>query len=237
MTFKIICKTKRTQGSILIAGFHGSGLVGYITVRHIISALKAKKVGFMLSNQLPPSITIEHGQIALPIQLYRFKKIFALLTEVALERNAIHDFSQSLVEWCIAKKFKEIIVVGGLDKAFQRRSDPEFKAIATSPLLKYLADHKLGVLDTGLQIMGPLAAILGFGEIKRFPVLAILPFSFKRRADPHAAAVAVDVLNKIYSWNIDTRKLIEDAERIERNIREIMLKREHKIEESGRMYR
>ena len=60
------------SGCTLVAGFYGLGRVGFISVNHIVQKLDAKLIGYLVSEFIPPFLSI-YCPIRLPIGVSIFK--------------------------------------------------------------------------------------------------------------------------------------------------------------------
>ena len=117
-------------------------------------------------------------------------------------------------------KFKQSILIGGLDRRLKDNS--EIKAIYTQEFKKKRPDITIPVLDEGLYVTGPLAYMLMFYELNNFPTIALLPYAERSRPDPIAASVAVKAINSILNITINVQELLEEAERIEKEIESLL---------------
>lgn len=228
---KIVCNSKNLKGKTLITGFHGLGVTGYIAVKHILETTEAKCVGWIEDNEIPCIITFDDG-INLPIRLYEWDKFLFIITEVGIPPELINSFGEAIISFCMSKKLKEVIVIGGLDNNIE--SEDTMRVVHSSQFKKELNENPL---ESGLQVVGPLASLLAFGEMRKFPVAALLPYCYKQRPDPRAAAIAIEKLKSLYALDVDTDKLKSDAKDIESKINKMMEQQQHKIDEGGAMFR
>ncbi|HUU79697.1 MAG TPA: PAC2 family protein [candidate division Zixibacteria bacterium] len=227
----IVDGNKNFKDHTLISGFHGIGTAGFITMKYIIDQLEAIKIGTVISEFLPPFITTKDGKLSLPFELYQENENVFLIPQFQPYRHEHRTFAEKLVDWSIQSKFNQTILVGGLDARLKKNENDKIRIVATTA---YLEKHnnKLPVLEDGLFVTGPLALILTFYEIKNYPAIAVLPYAESSRADPLAAAAAVETINKITNLNINVSKLIQDAELIEQNLQEIITQtKDHEIED------
>ena len=106
--------------------------------------------------------------------------------------------------------------------------------IATGSYLDKHQNEDMPLLEEGLFVTGPLALLLTFYEIKQFPAIALLPYAESSRTDPLAAAIAIEKINTITKLNVDTNKLLQDAEAIEKDLQEIITQtKEQTLDEKG----
>ena len=63
----------------LIVGWHGLGECGFLSVNHLVEKLNAKRIGLILTKNIPQYITIRKQAISYPLELYRSDNIILLL--------------------------------------------------------------------------------------------------------------------------------------------------------------
>ena len=114
------------------------------------------------------------------------------------------------------KNFKELILLGGLD-AQLKKDDSNFRYVKTSSykLPKYLSDST--PLEDERIIIGPVAQMLNFIEVRNFPTLGLLPFATSIRLDPRAASEAVKILSNIFNLEVEVDTLVEQALELDKN--------------------
>lgn len=55
MPVGLLVPTKRLN-CVLITGFHGIGLTGYIAVTHLINTFRAERIGYIETEFMPPLV-------------------------------------------------------------------------------------------------------------------------------------------------------------------------------------
>lgn len=227
----IISKEIDFNNNILITGFHGIGTTGFIAIKYIINQIQAEKIGTIISDFLPPFITTKDGKISLPFELFKKDNIVLLLPQFQPYRNEHRIFAEEIVKWSIKSNFSKAILIGGLDSRLRKKEGDNIRIIATTNYLEKNADIKL-ILEEGLFVTGPLALLLTYYEINNYPAIALLPYAESSRSDPMAAAHAIKIINELTNLNIETIKLIQDAEVIEKNLQDIITQtKDQNIEE------
>jgi len=209
------------KNNTLITGFHGIGTTGFITVKYLINELLAAKIGTIISDSLPPFITTKDGKISLPFELFKQKNNVLLMPQFQPYRHEHKLFAEKIVDWTISSKFKQSVLIGGLDARLKKNENDKIRVVATSEYLKN-NNTDLPILEDGLFVTGPIALLLAYYEVSDFPAIALLPYAESSRADPLAASYAINAINTICNLNIDTQKLIQDAESIESNLQDII---------------
>ncbi len=205
-----------------IAGFRGFGLVGYITTLHLVETLDCSKIGHIVTKYMPDMIMYTPKGISSPYELYsckvRDKLYFIVLVAQGIpDYRELTYFSEALVKFMKNISVAEAILVGGLDSRYKQ-------GIETYRWLpNKWCNRKLDapIIEEGLYIVGPLAVLTLFTELYGIPSLVVLPYTESSRPDPRAAAVAVEVINRIYDISVPVERLYREAERIEKMIKAI----------------
>ena len=209
------------DGLSLITGFHGIGSTGFLALNHLINTLKPDRIGVFETDYLSPISTINSGKIITPFEIYKKDNIAFLRVAVPpLQGNEI-VFLRNVCEIILEKNFKELILLGGLD-AQLKKDDSNFRYVKTSSykLPKSLSDST--PLEDERIIIGPVAQMLNFMEVRNFPTLGLLPFATSIRLDPRAASEAVKILSNIFNLEVEVDTLIEQALELENDQPELV---------------
>jgi len=229
---------KEIADKIFITGFHGVGYVGWISIRHIVKSLDARRIGFVYTPYMTPYVSMGKG-IVTPYEIYCTENLVIFVPNVPLSSKEITELPMKLAEFMVQRGIKEAVLIGGLDS---RVSDDKFKVkyAATSVYLKTKKDSlkqfKIGKIEDYFYIVGPLAVMLSMFEILEFPAITLLPYANVTRPDPRAATEAIKMLNKLLNLNIDVKDLLEEEERIEREVKEIEERFKRAYGESKMLY-
>ncbi len=207
----------------VVIGLPDVGLVGLITVNHVIRSLDASEVGYIESKSLPPVIVVHKGEPKSPIRIYFKDEVAFLTSEVPLPSASIPLLASGLVEWVRSKEASLILSVSGV--AVQNRLElkkPEVYGVASAPSAKRILDGAgVKLLEEGFMV-GPHAQILKEAMRMEVDNLVIMAQSHYQYPDPGAAASATNALNEIIGFKVDVKKLLEQAEEIRLKMREVM---------------
>src|SRR3989475_5775751 len=215
LTIRILVDSKNLKGSTLVTGFHGVGQTGYIATSYMIHALKANRIGFVDVSNPPPWVGTAEGGLVTTFEVYRKNKVVLIKLEFSPHRSEEAEFAKALSDWAVDHKFKDAILIGGLDSAFKQNKD-DFCVVPTGAYLDRAKIFKAPILEPGLLVYGPLAVMLSQFEIHDFPAVAVLPYAEPARADPAAAALAIRKISKAYNFKVNLKELLKDAKLIER---------------------
>lgn len=218
-SFKIILKKdfKVKPGSTFICGFHGLGEVGFLSTAHLTRTLEAERVGFIKSDMLPLFVSMENERLVLPFELYSYdeKKMIFLVPRFQPHQSEQWGFIDKLASWVAENKFKEILLLGGLDASF-KEDDEDMRCVPTTAYGKLLAKWKVPLLEEGLFVAGPLALFLAELEMHDAPAIGLLTYATRGRPDPRSAATMLEKINEIYGIAANVEQLLEESKEIER---------------------
>lgn len=217
MPVNVMVKTTSLSNCTLITGFHGVGETGYISVSYLVHALNARRIGFVDVAHPPPFVATGESGLVTPFEVYRAGKIVLVKLEFSPHRSEEAEFAKTISRWVMDKRFKDAVLIGGLDGSLQTGSDGvRIVPTHTYPLSSRKMKHPM--LEAGLFVYGPLAVMLGEFEKRKFPAVAILPYASANHADPKAAAVAIRTVSKAYGLKVDVKDLEYDAKDIEQEL-------------------
>jgi len=200
-----------------MTGFHGIGETGYIAISFLVHAISAQRIGFIKVAYPPPFIATSEDGIVTPFEVFKKGNIVLVKLEFTPHRSEEAEFSKALAAWAVKEKFRDEVLIGGLDSRFRTGKD-DFRLVPTQAYLPMSKKFKTPTLDPGLFVYGPLAVILSEFEIHDFPAVAVLPYATAARADPGAAAIAIRNICKAYKLKVDVSDLEKDAKEIEEEI-------------------
>ena len=217
MPVSLVVRSTKLRNCTLITGFHGVGETGYISVSYLVHALNAKRIGFVDVAHPPPFIATSEEGLVTPFEVYRAGKIVIVKLEFSPHRMEEAEFAKKLAHWTIENKFRDAVLIGGLDGNLKSGKD-SVRIVTTDGYSPKTRKMKHPRLEAGLFVYGPLAVMLGEYEKLNFPSVAVLPYASAEHADPKAAATAIRAVSKAYGLKVDVRDLEYDAEDIEEEI-------------------
>ncbi len=245
MRTNIILTSPIRNRRIFITGFHGIGLVGYISVRHLISTLPSKRVGFLELVQEPANCAyaFNTGRLTTPGELYHDETngvtLFLAYWGLPGSERAVYSFVKTLARWVVMNGYEVAVLFGGLDSE-ARGDDPSPLRIVTTTTYKLRGYATCGAKDMEVNffVVGPLALLLNEFERMDFPAIAILPYASKWRADPSAALVGLEFFSNCFGVKVDVEKLREIAAKYEEELREMrrLLEEEQRKREGAPYY-
>ena len=216
MPVSVLVDQKGLKGSTLITGFHGVGLTGYLATSYLIHALKAVRIGFIEVENPPPWVGTADGGLVTPFEVYKKGKTILVKLEFSPHKSEEAEFAKVLADWAVDQRFKDAVLIGGLDSSYKRSKD-RYCIVPTGAYFDGARNVTGEVLEPGLLVYGPLAVMLSEFEIHDFPAVAVLPFADPVRTDPGAAALAIRRISKAYGFRVQVEELMKDAKFVERD--------------------
>jgi len=182
-----------------------------------VHSLHANRVGFVDVTHPPTFIATSEDGLVTPFEVYRAGKVVLVKLEFSPHRTEESEFAKTLAKWVMDNKFKDAVMIGGLDASLQSGSNG-IRVVPTAQYPIKAVKLKHPTLEPGLFVYGPLAIMLGEFEKKNFPAIAVLPYASADHADPKAAATAIKAVSKAYGLKVDVKDLEYDAADIEQEI-------------------
>lgn len=205
------------KGCSLITGFHGIGATGYWSVKYLVQKLEPKRVVVFDSDLTSPVTSTAQGKLVTPYEILKKDDLAIFKVETPPFKGAEVEFFRAFSEWVIKSGFKEVVLIGGLDSSL-RYDNSNYRVAYTSAFKPKGELEKAKILEDEHLIVGPVATLLNYFEIKDFPAYAILSYASPERVDPRATAEAINFLSRFYGFKIDIKPLIKGAEALESEI-------------------
>jgi uncharacterized protein len=210
---KIINEPLKSKNPLVIQGFPGIGLVGNITCQHIIEELGMKYMGSIDSRYFPPLAVLFNGIVYMPVRIYEApdKDIVVIISDIPIHPTASYDISKVLIDWMQRIGVSNIVSIAGIATTTGERR--VFGGATNAELLEKIKD-KTEIFQVG-TISGISGSIMTECFLRDLPAVSLLGETPAPNPDPRAAVEVIKVLNKIYELDIDTEKLLGQAEQIE----------------------
>ena len=220
------------KSPIIFAGFVGAGLVGPLSISHIIEKLKMKEIAVMRSRFLPPSTVFIRGRLRHPFRFYANKEgtICAIICEITLRMEGVYSIVSSILDWADKKGSKEIVI---LDGVASEEHDEKAYCAAEEDLVRAMANANISLIPQGF-ITGIPGGILNECLVREIQGLTLLAKANKINPDPAAASTLIEAINRFYNMNIGVEELKRERDRLHEDFSELSQKYlEHREELSG----
>ena len=206
------------KSPIIFAGFVGAGLVGPLSVGHIIDKLKMEEIGYLRSRHLPPSTVFIQGRLRHPFRLYSNNDgtICAIICEITLPFG-LHDIVSTILNWAEKNGSHEIVILDGVAAATH---DNKAFCAAEEDLCRVMESNDIKMIPQGF-ITGVAGGLLNECLVRKIQGVTLLVKASEKGADPLAAATLVEAVNRAYNMKIDTTELRKDKKKIGADFKEL----------------
>ena len=217
-------KTDIKEGATMILGFAGIGLIGPIVSNALIKQIPdIVEIGFITSEYLPPISVFYEGVLKHPFRIYYSPKhnLIVGVSEVPFQvATAYNDLSKTINNWLLSDdvKAKEVVIFQGIPQRGIIDDYPIYYA-AEANMVDTLEKYGIKKVEKGI-IVGPEATILNEALSNKLNAYALFA-PVLEIPTPEAGAAILEVLNEIYSLNIETSKLIEEGKEIKAKMLEL----------------
>ena len=206
------------KSPIVFAGFVGAGLVGPLSVGHIIDKLKMEEIGYLRSRYLPPSTVFIQGRLRHPFRLYSNNDgtICAIICEITLPFG-LHDIVSTILNWAEKNGSHEIVILDGVAAATH---DNKAFCAAEEDLCRVMESNDIKMIPQGF-ITGVAGGLLNECLVRKIQGVTLLVKASEKGADPLAAATLIEAVNRAYNMNIDTTDLRKYKKKIGVDFKEL----------------
>jgi uncharacterized protein len=207
----------------LIEGLPGHGLVAAIAVDLVTRQLDLKHHGNVTSPAFPPAITFDDGLVRDLVRVYAGEDpdVMTLQSDLALPPNTFESLSDCVLNE-LAEEFERAIFLAGAPARSEERVGEVVGVATTEAGLSELEAAGVPVAeDTGLVggVTGALAKACYHGDV---PALVLVVRAHPFLPDPAAARSVIETaLEPLVDFDIDTTELAEQADEIQRQMRQI----------------
>ena len=228
------------ENSTLIIGIPDVGLVGPISVAHIVKTLNMELIGYIDSIYLPPILLFHEEKPLFPLRIYLGNKenpIIVILSESAIHSDGLNSLADFLVDFSQKNKIKKILLIGGLavPNRMQINKPKVYAATICEDEKEQLKNLGIEMLKEGF-ISGVYALILKKCLKEKITASALLAEAFLNYPDPGAAASVIEAISKIIGKEIDVKQLLEKEEEIRVKLRELMKRTLESMKKTGKEY-
>jgi uncharacterized protein len=228
---------------IVIAGFPDGGMIGSITINHIIEKLAMHQIASVESHYIMPAAIFIGKRFRHPFRIYANDSgtVCALICEVPVIARGIFSVINTLVDWSINVGAREILVLGGISPTnFSPPFDDGRKPLILQNQLSGNTEY-VNETITGMQIpdeaiiVGLAGSLLSICSARNMKCTALMVPTALSSPDPEGAAIILEALAKIpFGISIDTTRLRRDAEIVKKHLNEFMKMSQQQIMERER---
>jgi len=201
---------------VLVEGLPGVGIVGKIATDHLIETFEMEYYASCHCDGLPRTATYEEGNRSIrpPVRIYadEQRNLLALQSDVPVSAESAPKFASCVTGWLADNGVLPVYLTG----LPQERSDPpDMYGVGVGAAQDRLTEHEVEVPPESGMISGPTGALLAEASQQELDAIGLVVQANAQFPDPEAArAVLVEGIEPLLSVDIDTDKLVDQAEEI-----------------------
>jgi uncharacterized protein len=227
---------------VLIAGFPDSGMIGSVSINHIIEQLGMHQIASVESQYVMPAAIFIGKRFRHPFRIYANEtgSVCALICEVPIIARGTSSIINTILDWSASAGVSEMIVLGGI---LPTNFSPPY-IVERRPLLlqNEVAESKQGaqelaemVVPDDAIIVGLSGSLLSLCAARGLKCTALMIPTMSEAPDPEGAAIVLEALAKIpLGLKIDTSSLREKVEMIKKHLEEFLKMRQQQMHEYER---
>jgi uncharacterized protein len=228
---------------VLVAGFPDSGMIGSVSINHIIEQLGMHQIASVESQHVMPAAIFIGKRFRHPFRVYANDSgtICALICEVPVIARGTSSIINTIIDWSANAGVREIIVLGGiLPTNFSPPYLLERKPLIlqnemTQVMKRADRDSAEMVVPDDAVIVGLAGSLLSVCAARGLKCTALMIPTMSEAPDPEGAAIVLEVLAKIpLNLKIDTSPLRQKAEIIKKHLEEFLKMHQQQIQEYER---
>ena len=233
------------EGALVVTCFPSAGFVSSIVAHYLVDRLGLTFVGGARGAGLPPVCLVQEGKPLPPLRFYagepichmdRCDKVVLIASEIQVNADLTLSLADSILDWVESSGASQVMMIDsfshGPDQAHSifddDESDESMLGIGSTDSAQETLEQ-LGVAKLKHGVVGGMSGVmLGECRRRRIDAMAILAESGGDLAngaipDARAAARIIERLDGLLpAIKLDTEPLLEEAQRIEEQIREMM---------------
>ena len=233
------------EGALVVTCFPSAGFVSSIVAHYLVDRLGLTFVGGARGAGLPPVCLVQEAKPLPPLRFYagepichmdRCDKVVLIASEIQVNADLTLSLADSILDWVEASGASQVMMIDsfshGPDQAHSifddDESDESMLGIGSTDSAQETLEQ-LGVSKLKHGVVGGMSGVmLGECRRRRIDAMAILAESGGDLAngaipDARAAARIIERLDGLLpAIKLDTEPLLEEAQRIEEQIREMM---------------
>jgi uncharacterized protein len=206
------------EGAKILEGSPGLGLIGNIIGWLLVEELKMREIGYIDSKYFPPLAVLYKGVAIHPFRIYEGEGIVLFLSDFIVPANVTYDMTDVIVDWMVKNKAKELVTFSSIP--VKEKTAGIAGAANSEEALKRVGDLEIPIMPFG-NINGLPGTLLTRTMQRNIPSSCLFAEILSPYPDPRAAAVVVDVLNRMLGLKVNAEPLLKEAEEIESRLKEL----------------
>jgi uncharacterized protein len=204
------------ESPVLVEGLPGVGLVGKIATDHLVETFGMTHYASCRCEGLPDVAVYQAGSpdVKHPVRIYADaeRDLLALQSDVPVSPNEASEFATCLTRW-LDEQDVLALYLSGLQA--EKEGRPAIHGVSTGSAGALLEEHDIPTPQENGMITGPTGAMLTESAETGLDSLGVVVESNAQFPDPESARVLlVDAIQPVAGIEVDTQKLVDQAEEI-----------------------
>ncbi|MBI2541792.1 proteasome assembly chaperone family protein [Candidatus Woesearchaeota archaeon] len=213
---------KKPKNCTIIEGFPGFGLVGTIASEFLMEHLKTEQIGKILFDDMPAMVAIHENRLVEPLGIfYNQKYNIVILHAITATTHFEWKMASLIGKLASDLQAKEIISLEGVGSGEDSDGTRVFYYSNNEKNSKLFEKAGISPLKEGI-IIGVTGAILL--RVEKTPISCLFAETHSNLPDSKAAAKVLEALDKYIGIELDTKPLLEQAEKFEQKLKTILQK-------------
>jgi uncharacterized protein len=153
---------------------------------------------------------MNRGVINVPVRVYEKGNLAAIVADIPIHPMICYEVATGIMDWLMPFKIREVVTIAGI---VTNETEKRVFGVATSEQALPRIQESTIILPIG-SISGIASSFLTECRIRNIDGFGLLGETINA-PDPRASAAAIEVLNKMYGMELDTKPLLEQADEIE----------------------
>ena len=201
---------------VLVEGLPGVGLVGKIAADHLVESLELEYYASCHCDGLPRVAVYSEGDAGVrpPVRIYADEErdLLVLQSDVPVSPQAAPEFASCVTGW-FARNDVLPVCLSGLPE--EKADPPEMYGIGTGGAEAMLTEHDIPRPSEHGMVSGPTGALLAEAGEQDLDSAGLVVQANPQFPDPEAARILLlEGIEPIAGIDVDTAKLVEQAEEI-----------------------
>jgi uncharacterized protein len=241
-----LARGAKASGGTLVTAFPSVGMVGTIAGSFVSESLKMQRIGYVLSDDIPPAALVQDGIPTHPFRILGYKDVSVMTSEFQIPLPLAGSLAKSLMTWTGSNGYGMIVALEGLMVGQDAEPSKEVRVFgvgSTPGARDAISNAGIEQFKIGM-ITGVSGALLSEGESSGRDVICLLVEANAMYPDARGGARLVESLTKLLpSIQVDLKDLYKEAEMIEENVKatvertkEMLATRQSQAERLGKSY-
>lgn len=225
---------------ILIAGFPDSGMIGSISINHIIEQMGMHQIAAVESQYVMPAAIFIGKRFRHPFRIYANDSgtVCVLICEVPVMAKGTSSIIDTVIDWSAKAGVREIMVLGGI---LPTNFSPPYLVERKPLVLQNEATQDIKPAGQGSAemavpddavIVGLAGSLLSVCAARGLKCTALMIPTVSEAPDPEGAAIILESMAKIPPYlKIDTSSLRQKVEAIKKHLEEYLKLHQQQIQQ------